>query len=134
MLPAWLFALARHECRRHPPVVWREHHWQDLRRLARGGRVVPGSPLPAGVIRMAVLGLAPRDREVLVLASTRFKLLSRDLAAILEMSLEDAIGSAATARGTRTATTGRTFYRTASPTTGRSDMTPRASAAAGESS
>jgi DNA-directed RNA polymerase specialized sigma24 family protein len=98
MLPAWLFALARHECRRHPPVVWRERHWQDLRRLARGGRVVQGAPLPAKVVRMAVLGLAPRDREVLVLASTRFKLLSRDLAAILEMSPEDAIGSAATAQ------------------------------------
>lgn len=98
MLPAWLFALARHECRRHPPVVWRERHWQDLRRLARAGRVVPGSPLPAEVVRMAVLGLAPRHREVLVLASTRFKLLSRDLAAILEMSPEDAIGSVETAQ------------------------------------
>lgn len=98
MLPAWLFALARHECRRHPPVVWRERHWQDLRRLARGGRVVQGAPLPAEVVRMAVLGLAPRDREVLVLASTRFKLLSRDLAAILEMSPEDMIGSVAMAQ------------------------------------
>jgi DNA-directed RNA polymerase specialized sigma24 family protein len=98
MLPAWLFALARHECRRHPPVVWRERHWQDLRRLARGGRVVQGAPLPAEVVRMAVLGLAPRDREVLVLASTRFKLLSRDLAAILEMSPEDVIGSVAMAQ------------------------------------
>jgi hypothetical protein len=98
MLPAWLFALARHECRRHPPIVWRGRHWQDLRRLATGGRVVQGSPLPAPVVRMAVFGLAPRDREVLVLASTRFKLLSRDLAAILEMSPEDVIGSVAKAQ------------------------------------
>lgn len=98
MLPAWLFALARHECRRHPPVVWRERHWQDLRRLARGGRVVQGSALPAEVVRMALLGLAPRDREVLVLASTRFKLLSRDLAAILEASPEEVIGSVAMAQ------------------------------------
>jgi DNA-directed RNA polymerase specialized sigma24 family protein len=98
MLPAWFFALARHECRRHPPVVWRERQWKGLCSLAMDGRVVPGAALPVEVVRMALLGLAPRDREVLVLASTRCKLLSCDLARILRISLEDAVRSAAEAQ------------------------------------
>src|SRR6266851_5483382 len=97
MLPAWFFALARHECRRNPPVVWRERQWKALCSLAMDGRVVQGAALPVEVVRMALLGLAPRDREVLVLASTRCKLLSCDLAAILRISLEDAVRSAAEA-------------------------------------
>jgi DNA-directed RNA polymerase specialized sigma24 family protein len=91
MLLAWLFALARHACRQHLPVVWRERQWDWMRSLAANGPVGQGSAVPVGVLRMAVFGLAPRDREVMVLSSTRCKLLSTDLAAILRISPEDAV-------------------------------------------
>lgn len=91
MLLAWIFALARHACRRHPPVVWREQQWDWMRSLAVNGPVGHGSAVPVGVLRMAVFGLAPRDREVMVLSSTRCKLLSTDLAAILRISRDDAV-------------------------------------------
>jgi DNA-directed RNA polymerase specialized sigma24 family protein len=97
MLLAWLFALARHACRRYPPVVWREQQWEGMRSLAVNGPVGQGSAVPVGVVRMAVLGLAPLDREVMVLSSTRCKLLSTDLAAILRISREDAVQAVTTA-------------------------------------
>lgn len=84
LLTAWVFALARHQCRRHPPVVWRERHWRELRSIPvdRSGSV------PVEVVRMALLGIAPTDRELLLLSSTYCKLLSSDLAAIFGMSAE----------------------------------------------
>src|ERR1700691_5740295 len=48
MLTAWLFALARRECRRHPPVVWRAAEWEGLRSLVVGSR---GS-VPVDLVRM----------------------------------------------------------------------------------
>lgn len=94
---AWLFALARQECRRYPPVVWRERQWDGLRSLASRGPVGRRDLIPVEAVRMAVLGLGPSDREVLVLSSTRCKLLSDDVAAIFRMSREEAVRSVAEA-------------------------------------
>jgi DNA-directed RNA polymerase specialized sigma24 family protein len=94
---AWLFALARQECRRYPPVVWRERQWDGLRNLASRGPVGRRDAIPVEAVRMAVLGLAPSDREVLVLSSTRCKLLSGDVAAIFRASREEAVRSVAEA-------------------------------------
>jgi DNA-directed RNA polymerase specialized sigma24 family protein len=97
MLLAWLFALARHSCHQRPPVVWRGQQWEGMRSLAVNGPVGRSSALPVGVVRMAMLGLAPLDREVMMLSSTRCKLLSTDLAAILRISHEDAVQAVTTA-------------------------------------
>jgi DNA-directed RNA polymerase specialized sigma24 family protein len=97
MLTAWLFALARRECRRHPPVVWRAAEWDGLRSLARSDLVARRGSVPVDLVRMAVLGMGPRDREILVLSSTRSALLSDDLAAILRVSPEQAVEAVATA-------------------------------------
>jgi DNA-directed RNA polymerase specialized sigma24 family protein len=90
LITAWVFALARYECRSYPPVVWRERQWQGLRSLAMDGPVGQRGSVPVDVVRMALLGLAPADREVLVLSSTYCKLLSSDLAAVFGISGADA--------------------------------------------
>lgn len=95
LLTAWVFALARHECRRYPPVVWREQQWEGMRSLAAGGPVGQRGSVPVAVVRMALLGLAPKDREVLILSSTYCKLLSSDLAAVFGISGEDAAAAVA---------------------------------------
>lgn len=95
LLTAWVFALARYECRSYPPVVWRERQWEGLRSLAVEGPVGRRGSVPVDVVRMALLGLAPKDREVLVLSSTYCKLLSGDLAAVFGISGEDAAAAVA---------------------------------------
>jgi len=90
LITAWVFALARYECRSYPPVVWRERQWEGLRSLAMDGPVGQRGSVPVDVVRMALLGLAPADREVLVLSSTYCKLLSSDLAAVFGISGADA--------------------------------------------
>jgi DNA-directed RNA polymerase specialized sigma24 family protein len=95
LLTAWVFALARRECRRYPPVVWRERQWERLRSLAMDGPVGQRASVPVDVVRMALLGIAPKDREVLVLSSTYCKLLSSDLAALFGISGEDAAAAVA---------------------------------------
>ena len=90
LLTAWVFALARYECRSYPPVVWRERQWEELRSLAIDGPVGQRGSVPVDVVQMALLGLAPKDREVLVLSSTYCKLLSSDLAVVLGISGADA--------------------------------------------
>jgi len=60
LLTAWIFALARYECRSYPPVVWRERQWEGLRSLAINGPVGRRGSVPVDVVRMALLGLAPR--------------------------------------------------------------------------
>jgi DNA-directed RNA polymerase specialized sigma24 family protein len=94
---AWLFALARQECRRYPPVVWRQQQWDGMRSLACDGPVGRRMAIPTEVVRMAVLGLAPSDREILVMSSTRCKLLSDDIAAIFLTSREEAVRAVAEA-------------------------------------
>jgi hypothetical protein len=54
-------------------------------------------PVPVEVVQMAMLGIAPRDREILVLSSTYCKLLSSDLAAVFGIRGEDAAAAVATA-------------------------------------
>ena len=95
LLSAWVFALARHECRRYPPVVWRARQWEELRGLATDGPVGQRDSVPVDLVRMAVLGIAPKDREVLVLSSTYCKLLSSDLAAVFGISGEEAAAAVA---------------------------------------
>jgi DNA-directed RNA polymerase specialized sigma24 family protein len=96
LLTAWVFALARYQCRRYPPVVWRERQWEGrLRSLAMGGPVGQRASVPVDIVRMALLGIAPKDREVLVLSSTYCKLLSNDLAAVFGISGEDAAAAVA---------------------------------------
>jgi len=97
MLTAWVFALARCECRRYPPVVWRERHWEGLRSLAIDGPMGQRDSVPMDVVRMAMLGIAPKDREVLVLSSTYCKLLSSDLAAVFRISGDSAATAVAEA-------------------------------------
>jgi hypothetical protein len=53
--------------------------------------------VPMDVVRMAMLGIAPKDREVLVLSSTYCKLLSSDLAAVFGISGESATTAVAEA-------------------------------------
>jgi DNA-directed RNA polymerase specialized sigma24 family protein len=98
LLTAWVFALARHECRRYPPVVWRERHWEGMRSLAVRGPVGPLDSVPLDIVRMAVLGLAPKDREIVVLSSTYCKLLSGDLAAVFGTSCENVASAVAGAQ------------------------------------
>jgi DNA-directed RNA polymerase specialized sigma24 family protein len=95
LLTAWIFALARYECRSYPPVVWRERQWEGLRSLAINGPVGRRGSVPVDVVRMALLGLAPKDREILVLSSTYCKLLSSDLAAVFGISDADAAAAVA---------------------------------------
>jgi DNA-directed RNA polymerase specialized sigma24 family protein len=95
LLSAWIFALARYECRSCTPVVWRERQWEGLRSLATNGPVGRRGSVPVDVVRMALLGLAPKDREILVLSSTYCKLLSSDLAAVFGISGADAAAAVA---------------------------------------
>lgn len=97
LLSAWIFALARHQCRRYPPVVWRARQWAELQGLATDGPVGRRDSVPVDVVRMAVLGIAPKDREILLLSSTYCKLLSSDLAAVFGISEEDAATAVAAA-------------------------------------
>jgi DNA-directed RNA polymerase specialized sigma24 family protein len=97
LLTAWVFALARCECRRYPPVVWRGRQWEALRALAVNQPVERRGPVPVEVVQMAMLGIAPRDREILVLSSTYCKLLSSDLAAVFGIGSEDTAAAVATA-------------------------------------
>lgn len=96
LLSAWIFALARHLCHQHPPVVWREREWRGLRDLARA-RGHAEDMVPPRIVRMALLGISPRHREVLILSSTYCKLLSSDLAAIYGVSGEEAAAMVASA-------------------------------------
>jgi RNA polymerase sigma-70 factor (ECF subfamily) len=96
-LTAWVFALARKLCRRHPPVVWRELEWRGLRDSSPGLRAARAACVPVAVIRMALLGIAPRDRELLLLSSTYCKLMSSDLAAVFGMSVDGAATAVAEA-------------------------------------
>lgn len=99
LLPAWLFALARRECRMYPPVVWRGREWEWLRSLAEDDPAGWGHQVPVGVVRMAVLGMGPGDREILILSSTRCKLLSDDLAVIFRISRDEAVEAVGQAQG-----------------------------------
>jgi DNA-directed RNA polymerase specialized sigma24 family protein len=97
LLTAWVFALARKLCRRHPPVVWREPEWRGLRDSSPQLRAARPASVPVAVIRMALLGIAPRDREFLLLSSTYCKLMSSDLAAVFGMSTDGAASAVADA-------------------------------------
>jgi DNA-directed RNA polymerase specialized sigma24 family protein len=98
LLPAWLFALARCECRAYPPVVWRGREWESLGSPEADDAAGWGQQVPVDVVRMAVLGMGPRDREFLVLSSTRCKLLSDDLAVIFRITGEEAVQAAGQAQ------------------------------------
>jgi DNA-directed RNA polymerase specialized sigma24 family protein len=97
LLTAWVFAIARQQYRRHPPVVWQERRWQELRdaTAAWGGWRTDSVPVP--VVRMALLGIAPQDRELLLMSSTYCKLMSSDLAAIFGMTVDEAAAAVANA-------------------------------------
>jgi DNA-directed RNA polymerase specialized sigma24 family protein len=97
LLSAWVFALARQQCRRYPPVVWRARQWEELRGLATDGPVGRRDSVPVDLVRMAVLGIAPKDREVLLLSSTHCKLLSSDLAVVFGISEQEAAAAVADA-------------------------------------
>ena len=62
-----------------------------------GGRGEQPGPVPVDVVRMALLGIAPRDREFLLMSSTYCKLMSNDLAAVFGVSVDDAVTAVADA-------------------------------------
>jgi len=96
LLTAWVYAIARHQCRQYPPVVWREQQWRGLRERSANRSQHPSS-VPVDVVRMALLGIAPRDRELLLLSSTYCKLMSSDLSAVFGMSTEGTAAAVAEA-------------------------------------
>src|SRR5262249_23211585 len=90
LITAWVFALARYECRSYPPVVWRERQWEGLRSLAMDGPVGQRGRAPVDVVRGAWVGRAPGAGGVLVLSSPYGKLLSGARPGVLGISGGDA--------------------------------------------